>query len=138
MASKLTVGEIYDGKVIKTKPFGALVSIPAAGGALGLVHISQIANGFIENVDDIVAVDDEVVVRVLSIDESNKVSLSMKDLPQPKTAIDEDGEEYTYIEEAPVVITPAQAAAFEERLKSWQKLSSDRIAGINRRNKRRK
>jgi len=129
-AVTITVGELYDGKIIKLKPFGAVVLLP--GGTLGLVHISQIANGFIQSVEDVLAVEDEVLVRVTSIDEaSGKIALSMKDVPQ----INDDFED-SY--ETPVVISPAQAASFEEKLKSWQKLSSDRIAGINRRNKRKK
>ena len=133
--AQLVVGEIYDGKVLKIKPFGAIVSLP--GNVLGLVHISQIANGFVQSVEDVVAIDDEVLVRVVSMDAaSGKISLSMKDVPQAASYDDEDG--YSYINDAPVVISPAQAASFEEKLKSWQKLSSDRIAGINRRNKRRK
>ena len=129
----IVVGELYDGKVTKIKPFGAIVSLP--GGVPGLVHISQIANGFIQSVDDILAVGDEVLVRVVSIDEaSGKISLTMKDIPQ----FDDDDDSYGYTYDAPVVISPAQAASFEEKFKSWQKLSSDRIAGINRRNKRKK
>jgi len=129
----VVVGEIYDGKVLKVKPFGAIVTLP--NGAPGLVHISQIAHGFIQNVEDVLAVGDEVLVRVISA-EVGKISLSMKDVPQ--LTIGEDGEEYSYYDNTPVVISPAQAASFEEKLKSWQKLSSDRISGINRRNKRKK
>ena len=130
----VTIGELYDGTVLKIKPFGAIVSLPNS--PPGLVHISQIANGFIQNVEDILAEGDEVVVRVTTIDPSGKISLTMKDVPQPMEG--DDGEEGYYYVETPVVISPAQAASFEEKLKSWQKLSSDRIAGINRRNKRRK
>ena len=132
---KVVVGELYDGKVLKIKPFGAIVSLP--GGVPGLVHISQIANGFIQSVDDVLAEGDEILVRVSAIEEgSGKISLTMKDVPQPVAY--EEGEEGYFYNDSPVVISPAQAASFEEKLKSWQKLSSDRIAGINRRNKRRK
>ena len=133
-AQDIVVGELYDGKVIKIKPFGAIILLP--GNVQGLVHISQIANGFIQSVEDILNVDDEVLVRVVSVDaDSGKISLTMKDVPQMS---DDDEDGYGYVYEAPVVISPAQAASFEEKFKSWQKLSSDRIAGINRRNKRKK
>jgi general stress protein 13/S1 RNA binding domain protein len=141
----INVGEIYTGKVLKIKPFGAIVSLP--GSAPGLVHISQIANGFVQNVADVLAIGDEVNVRVLSRDNaSGKISLSMKDIPQ---AIYEDDDDY-YDEDGeyddedgpqyrppPVVITAAAAASFEEKFKAWQKISNERIAGINKRNKRR-
>jgi len=137
-SATIAVGEIYDGKVLKIKPFGAIVTLP--NNALGLVHISQIANGFIQDVADVLEPGDDVVVRVVSHDiESGKISLTMKDIPQPVAydeyyvqETDEDGNVYI---PAPV-ITPAQAASFEEKFKSWQKLSNERIAGINRRNKR--
>ncbi|MCL2049969.1 MAG: S1 RNA-binding domain-containing protein [Defluviitaleaceae bacterium] len=134
----VVVGKIYTGTVLKIKPFGAIVSLQE--NLSGLVHISQISNGFIQNVGDILNVGDEVDVRVISYEEdTRKVSLSMKDVPQRKVAYDEeDGEEYEYYYEPPPVISAAAAASFEEKFKSWQKLSNERIAGINRRNKRNK
>jgi len=138
-SKSVAVGDIHTGKVLKIKPFGAIVSLP--GGVPGLVHISQITNGFVQDVADILAVGDEVDVRVVSRDEaSGKISLSMKDVPQRRLydEDDEEGEEgeYGYRYELPV-ITAAQAASFEEKFKSWQKVSNERIAGINKRNKRR-
>ena len=140
--SNVKVGEIYDGKVLKIKPFGAIVSLPNS--IPGLVHISQITNGFIENIEDVLAIGEEVVVRVVTIDpEAGKISLTMKDVPQPNQVAPQAQEDDGYYDEdydndGPVVISPAQAIAFEEKLKHWQKLSSDRIAGVNRRNKRKK
>ena len=133
----ITVGEVYTGKVLKIKPFGAIVSLP--GNAPGLVHISQIASGFVQNVGDVLAVGDEVTVRVLTKDAvSGKISLSMKDLPQSvfedEEYEDENGEHYYA---PPPIITAAQAASFEEKFKAWQKISNERIAGLNKRNKRR-
>jgi predicted RNA-binding protein with RPS1 domain len=134
------VGNIYTGKDLKIKPFGAIVSLPNS--APGLVHISQIANGFIQSVSDVLNIGDEVDVRVVSNDPaSGKISLSMKDIPQRfnENPYDEDGEnDDYYYNDPPPVITAAQAANFEEKFKSWQKLSNERIAGINRRNKRNK
>ena len=131
----IVVGEIYEGKVLKIKPFGAIVSLP--GSNLGLVHISQITNGFVQDVGDVLAVGDEVDVRVVSQDTgSGKISLSMKDVPQRRAHDDEDSDDYSYSYE-PTVITAAQAASFEEKFKAWQKTSNERIAGINKRNKRR-
>ena len=134
----IAVGNIYAGTVLKIKPFGAIISLP--GGVPGLVHISQITNGYVQNVADVLNVGDEVDVRVVSNDAATgKISLSMKDVPQTAWAYDEEegeeGEGYRY--DPPPVITAAQAASFEEKFKSWQKISNERIAGINRRNKRR-
>ena len=139
-SSSIVVGNIYTGKVLKIKPFGAIVSLP--GSPPGLVHISQIASGFIQSVSDVLNIGDEVDVLVVSNDvASGKISLSMKDVPQRFEDYDEDTEEtdgYVNYYNPPPVITAAQAASFEEKFKSWQKLSNERIAGINRRNKRNK
>jgi len=135
----VSVGDIHTGKVLKIKPFGAIVSLP--GGVPGLVHISQITNGFVQDVGDVLAVGDEVDVRVVSHDKaSGKISLSMKDVPQRHLHDDEEDEDfddYGYRYEPPPIITAAQAASFEEKFKAWQKVSNERIAGINKRNKRR-
>ncbi|MCL2422148.1 MAG: S1 RNA-binding domain-containing protein [Defluviitaleaceae bacterium] len=131
----IAVGNIYTGKVIKIKPFGAIVSLPGSGP--GLVHISQIAAGYIQSVEDVLEVGDEVNIRVLSIDAaSGKISLSMKDIPQMTEYDEDDPDGYGFIPDAPVV-TAAAAAAFEEKFKAWQKVSNERIAGLNKRNKRR-
>jgi len=106
----------------------------------GLVHISQITNGFVQDVGDVLAIGDEVDVRVVSIDAaSGKISLSMKDIPQRRVHDEDEGEdeEYDGYRYEPTVITAAQAASFEEKFKAWQKTSNERIAGINKRNKRR-
>jgi len=129
---EVVVGNIYTGKIIKIKPFGAIVSLP--GSAPGLVHISQITAGYVQSVEDVLEVGEEVHVRVLSRDvASGKIALSMKDVPQMEFD-DEDGEGY-YM--PPPVVTAASAAAFEEKFKAWQKVSNERIAGLNKRNKRR-
>ena len=139
-AQGVVVGNIYTGKVLKIKPFGAIVSLP--GSPPGLVHISQIASGFIQSVADVLSIGDEVDVLVVSSDPaSGKISLSMKDVPQRYEDYDDedaDSDGFVSYYSPPPVITAAQAASFEEKFKSWQKLSNERIAGINRRNKRNK
>ena len=137
--SIVIVGEIYTGQVLKIKPFGAIVSLPA-GNPPGLVHISQLTNGYVQDVADILTIGDEVNVRVISNDvDAGKISLSMKDVPQEYDELhdedeDEDEKEYFY---TPQPISATAVASFEEKFKAWQKLSVERIAGINRRNKRR-
>ena len=128
------VGNIYTGTVLKIKPFGAIISLPDS--TPGLVHISQIAAGYVQSVEDVLEVGDEVNVRVVSKDPaSGKISLSMKDIPQME--YDEDDPDGVRYIPPPPVITAATAAAFEEKFKAWQKVSNERIAGLNKRNKRR-
>ena len=72
MSEKLEVGSIVEGKVVRVKPFGAIVSL---GNTQGLVHISQVANSFVQDINDHVKVGDMVKVKVLSIDEESHVRL---------------------------------------------------------------
>jgi len=70
------------GKVARTAPFGAFVTVSAPDSdatADGLVHITAIRDGFVEDVNDEVSVGDEVQVRIISVDAMNgKMSLSMR------------------------------------------------------------
>ncbi len=69
-------GEVYTGKVTRLFNFGAMVEI--LPGKEGLVHISELANYHVPEVEDVVKVGDEVMVKVIGIDNSGRVNLSRK------------------------------------------------------------
>lgn len=73
---ELTVGEVIEGKVTGITKFGAFVQLP--GGASGLVHISEIANAFVNDVNDFLSMGETVKVKILSITEAGKINLSIK------------------------------------------------------------
>jgi polyribonucleotide nucleotidyltransferase len=81
------VGVVYDGKVVKTVDFGAFVNF--LGPRDGLVHISEMAEGRVEKVTDVVNEGDEVKVKLIGIDDRGKVKLSMRVVNQ------ETGEDIT-------------------------------------------
>ncbi len=68
-------GEIYEGPVTRILPFGAMVEM--LPGKEGLVHVSKLAEGRVENVEDVVKVGDVVKVHVAEIDDMGRVNLSM-------------------------------------------------------------
>ncbi len=74
------VGVIYTGKVVKVVDFGAFVNF--LGSRDGLVHISELAQGRVKQVSDVVQVGDPVKVKVLGVDDRGKVKLSMKAVDQ--------------------------------------------------------
>ncbi|MDR1913349.1 MAG: S1 RNA-binding domain-containing protein [Clostridiales bacterium] len=130
---EIVVGNIYDGKVVRIKPFGAIVILP--DNTQGLVHISHISNSYVQNVDDHLAIGDIVRVKVLSYDRSSgKISLSMKDIQQPE-----------FVQERAAAVEFEKqrerraegGSTFEEKFKEWLKASNERQAGLNKRNKRR-
>ena len=145
MAEKIEVGSIVDGKVVRIKPFGAIVQLET--GAQGLVHISQVANGFVQDINDHLALEDEVKVKVISIDEeNNKIALSIKDtLPKPqfnkpyKPKEQKNNYEPSQNQrfESKNVQEKEPVNEFEDKMKEWLKQSNERHAGINKRNNRR-
>ena len=73
---ELEIGAIQEGKVTGITKFGAFVLLP--GGKSGLVHISEIANAYVNDVNDYLKVGDAVKVKVLSVNEAGKINLSIK------------------------------------------------------------
>jgi len=73
---QLEVGTILEGKVTGITKFGAFVELP--GGKTGMVHISEVAPTYVKEIRDFVAENQVVKVKVLSVGEDGKVSLSMK------------------------------------------------------------
>ena len=80
LTADVSIGEVYEGTVVKLVDFGAFVSILA--GKQGLVHISQIANERVEKVSDKLAEGQVVRVKVLEIDKMGKIRLTMKEVEQ--------------------------------------------------------
>ena len=74
------VGKIYDGKVVKCVEFGAFVNL--LGKKDGLVHISELTDGHVKQTTDVVNEGDAVKVKVLDIDRSGKIKLTMKKIDQ--------------------------------------------------------
>lgn len=77
----ITVGKVVEGTVTGITDFGAFVQLP--GGKSGLVHISEISDDYVKKVADYLRKDQKVKVKILSISEDGKVSLSIR---QAKTS----------------------------------------------------
>ena len=70
------VGKIYDGTVSSVKEFGAFVEI--LPGRDGLCHISELSDGYIDNVEDICQIGDEMKVIVIDVDGTDRIKLSRR------------------------------------------------------------
>jgi polyribonucleotide nucleotidyltransferase len=73
------IGEEYTGTVVSIQPFGAFIEL--LPGKDGLLHISRVANGRVAQVEDVLAIGDSVRVKIIDIDEKEKVSLDRLDKP---------------------------------------------------------
>jgi polyribonucleotide nucleotidyltransferase len=66
---------VFRGPVVRIMPFGAFVELP--GGKDGLVHISQLADRRVAKVEDVLKMGDEVIVKVIEIDDMGRINLTM-------------------------------------------------------------
>ncbi len=90
IANDPEIGAIYSGKVTRLMTFGAFVEI--APGKEGLVHISKLDVKRVEKVEDVVAVGDQVIVKVTEIDDQGRINLSRRDaLVEVNGAVVEEG-----------------------------------------------
>ncbi len=79
--TNIVPGEILEGKVQGITKFGAFIELP--GGAVGLVHISEIADTYVKDVKDFIKEGDSVKVKVLNV-AGKKIGLSIKQALPPK------------------------------------------------------
>jgi polyribonucleotide nucleotidyltransferase len=76
LTKDVEVGQTYVGTVTRLMNFGAFVAVMP--GKEGLVHISQLAPGHVEKVEDVVKIGDEIVVKVVEVDSQGRINLSRK------------------------------------------------------------
>ncbi len=80
---KPEIGQIYEGKITSITNFGAFVTLP--DGPDGMVHISEVSDGFVKDIHDVLEVGQTVKVKVITIADNGKIALSIKkaqDRPQ--------------------------------------------------------
>lgn len=143
----LEVGNILEGKVSGITKFGAFVTLP--GGETGMVHISEIAPTFVNEINDFVKVGDTVKVKVLSLGDGKKISLSIKqtmentEKPQRsgKPANNKQRQRRPYTP-APPVTSPGNfewqssrkeaPQSFEDMMSRFKQTSEDKISDLKR------
>lgn len=139
------VGSVVEGKVTGITKFGAFVSLPE--GKSGLVHISEIAYTYVNDVKDYLKDGQEVKVKVIGIDDSGRINLSIKKAqdPPPRPNNNREGGFRPHNREGgrpndrrsggrPVGFTgqrrPAEPATFEDRLKQFMAASDSKMAEL--------
>ena len=136
---ELEVGTILEGKVTSITKFGAFVALE--GGRSGLVHISEIANTYVNDVHDFLQEGQTVKVKLLAI-KDGKLDLSIKKaLPaperpaqrsfQPRTTPRPAAPQHPAPEQA-ADTTPSGDLAFEDKLKQFLSSSERKMADLNR------
>lgn len=119
----LKAGSILEGTVVNITSFGAFVEVE---GKTGLVHISEVSDTYVKNIRDYLKEKDKVKVKVISIDDNGKISLSMKQVDQDKKSL------------RPLEIdwqkenNKQNQGSFEDRLSKFLKDSEERFQDIKK------
>ena len=133
------VGSVLEGKVTGITKFGAFVSLPE--GKSGLVHISEIAYSYVNDVKDHLKEGQEVKVKVIGIDENGRINLSIKKAmdPPPRPAGQgrpmgrPGGHTCGGFRGKPA---PAEPASFEDRLKQFMAASDSKLSELRQSERR--
>jgi len=129
------VGSVVEGKVTGITKFGAFVSLPE--GKSGLVHISEIAYSYVNDVKDHLKEGQEVKVKVIGIDENGRINLSIKKAmdPPPRSAGRGSGRPQGGggFRGRPA---PAEPATFEDRLKQFMASSDSKLSELRQSERR--
>ena len=141
---ELAVGNIVSGKVTGITKFGAFVAL--APGKSGLVHISEIANSYVSDVNKFLKEGQEVKVKIIGIDENGRINLSIKKAMDPPPAGPRPAsggarpfhsprpqqrprpQSSSYVPAAPV--QESSDASFEDKLKQFMQDSDSKISGL--------
>lgn len=129
----LEVGSIVDGKVTGVMPFGAFVSLPEKKS--GLVHISEITREYIEDINDYIKPGDCVKVKIVSIDKSGKISLSIKKaLREEKTSKASGSGEPVRPADIDWSARRDEELSFEDKLSRFKKDADEKMLALKRSN----
>lgn len=158
---ELEIGSIYEGKVTGITKFGAFVLLPM--GKSGMVHISEVANTFVDDINNYLKEGQTVTVKLIAIDQQGRINLSIKKaLPQteqparPARPAGSRPAPQRPAPQRPAVPRPAAPAAksqppvfapdqstlpkgddsFESKLKAFMQSSESRLSDVKSRNDR--
>ncbi|CCO08634.1 S1 RNA-binding domain-containing protein [Desulforamulus hydrothermalis] len=112
----LEQGNIVEGVVTGITSFGAFVELP--GGRTGLVHISEVAEVYVKDINDFLKVNDKVKVKIISVDPKGKIGLSLK---QANPSTNNRAPRKARFE-----------PSFEDKLAKFMKESDERLSDLKR------
>ena len=135
----LNVGEIVEGKITGITNFGLFLDL--GEGKSGLVHISEVARNFVNDINELFKVNDTVKAKVLNIGEDGKIRLSIKRALEPeKTGQNfQKKERRTYEQPKPDgsytwMPKKNEPASFEEMMNRFKQQSDEKFSDLKRKN----
>lgn len=136
---QLTVGQIVEGKITGITNFGVFIDL--GDGKSGLVHISEVARSYVNDINDFVKVNDTVKAKILNISDDSKISLSIK-----KALEDENPQKARPRRERPPINNSkpdgsytwmpkkSEPASFEEMMNKFKQTSDEKFSDLKRKN----
>lgn len=136
----IEVGGVVEGTVTGITKFGAFVDL--TDGKVGLVHISEVADVYVNDVKDFLKVGQKVKVKILSVDDHGKIGLSIKRLQPKKPEVPEGAQAQSAsparrpvsndFRGRPAGRYPAGPVSFEDKLSKFLKDSDERLTDLRR------
>lgn len=139
----IEVGNVFEGKITGVKPFGAFVALPE--GKSGMVHISEVSNEFVQDINAVLKEGQTVNVKVINIAPDGKIALSIKQLlPKPERSGaprgnrgQQGGGRRMPKNDAPRVWQPRQQAkpenmSFEDMMSRFKSQSDEKLGDLDR------
>lgn len=111
----IEVGSKLQGKVTGITNFGAFVELE--GGPTGLVHISEVADNYVKDINDYLKVGEQVTVKVINVQKDGKIGLSIKKAKDKPTRQKSSKE---------------KSESFESKMNRFLKDSEDRLASLKK------
>lgn len=130
----IEIGSKLEGKVTGITHFGAFVELPS--GETGLVHISEIADSYVKDVNDFLKVNDMVTVKVINVEKDGKIGLSMKKAQEKPVT-----QETPVVRERPARSSRPQrpqprnrnmSESFDDKLTKYLKDSEERLSSLRK------
>lgn len=121
----MEIGAIYVGKVTGITKYGCFVAF--GENKSGMVHISEVSNNYINDINEVITMNQEVKVKLLKIDENGRISLSIKKAePRPVRPKREEAVHYTPKKR----VVPMSEMTFEEKMKMFMTDSQERLTDV--------
>lgn len=136
---QVAVGQIVEGKITGITSFGVFVDL--GEGKSGLVHISEVARSYVNDIKDFVKINDVVKAKVLNVSDDGKISLSIKkaleaENPPEKRERRERKPASNYKPDGSYTWTPKkqEPASFEEMMNRFKQTSDEKFSDLKRKN----
>ena len=132
---QLNVGEIIEGKITGITNFGVFVDI--GEGKSGMVHISEVSNTFVNDINEILKVGDTVKAKILNISDDGKIALSIKKTQERPKKQSKERKPFSQPKpDSSYTWTPrkSEPASFEEMMNQFKQSSDEKFSDLKRKN----